>query len=320
VLVPELTAKIGPANILAANYAASGRAPTIGAGNYAGGGWNPISAAINAGKTAASDISGAAKSAAHTVSNLWSDTTGLLANPVNWISQHATSMLTQGIGSGTVGSDVAHGAATAAVNAIKSMINDSMTVNDVNYKAGAGVQQWKPDVLKALQLNGLSSALANQVLFQMQTESGGNPNAINLWDSNAAAGDPSRGLMQVIGTTFSEYHVKGTSENILDPLANIAAALAYAKAVYGPTLERNGMGVGSGHGYASGGNAPAGDVAWVGENGPELVRFGEAARVTPNSELTGHTFNINIYGGMPTASQLNQLKSQLSNAVAGLNV
>lgn len=323
VLVPELTARIGPANILAANYAASGRAPTIGAGNYAGGGWNPVTAVLNAGKSIGSDISGAAKSAASTVSNLWSDTTGLLANPVNWISQHATSMLTQGIGSGTVGSDVAHGAATAAVNAIKSMISDSMSVNDVNYKAGAGVQQWKPDVLKALTLNGLSSALANQVLYQMQTESGGNPNAINLWDSNAAAGDPSRGLMQVIATTFQQYHVPGTSENILDPVANIAAAINYAKHTYGPDLERNGMGIGSGHGYARGGNAPAGDEAWVGENGPEKVLFGEAARVVPNSQAMGgihfHEGSIVINGRM-SAQDVQKLKQDFATALSGFNV
>jgi SLT domain-containing protein/phage-related protein len=323
VLVPELTAKLGPANILRANYEASGRTPTIGAGNYAGGGWNPITAVLNAGKTVGSDISGAAKSAVKTVGNLWSDTTGLIANPVNWISQHATSMLTSGIGSGTVGSDVAHSAATSAVNAIKSMVSKSMTVNDVNYKAGAGVEQWKSDVLKALTLNGLGAALANQVLFQMQTESGGNPNAINLTDSNAAAGDPSRGLMQVIATTFSAFHVPGTSENILDPVANIAAALNYAKHTYGPTLERGGMGIGSGHGYARGGNAPAGDTAWVGETGPELVKFGAAARVIPNSQATGgvhfHEGAIVVNGRMST-QDVERLKQQLTTAVSGYNV
>ena len=72
-------------------------------------------------------------------------------------------------------------------------------------------------------------------------------------NSNAAAGDPSRGLLQTIGSTFDAYHVAGTSTNIYDPLANIAAAINYARHVYGPSLMRGGMGLGSGHGYALGG-------------------------------------------------------------------
>ena len=45
-------------------------------------------------------------------------------------------------------------------------------------------------------------------------ESSGNPRAINLWDVNAQNGVPSKGLLQVIPPTFSEYHVHGTSKNI----------------------------------------------------------------------------------------------------------
>jgi tape measure domain-containing protein len=67
----------------------------------------------------------------------------------------------------------------------------------------------------------------------IQRESGGNPNSINNWDSNAKAGDPSRGLMQTIGATFKHYHQAGTSNNIFDPVANIAAGINYIKARYG---------------------------------------------------------------------------------------
>jgi SLT domain-containing protein len=64
-------------------------------------------------------------------------------------------------------------------------------------------------------------------------ESSGNPNAINLWDSNAAKGIPSKGLLQTIDSTFDTYHVSGTSWNIYNPVANIAAACNYAYHVYG---------------------------------------------------------------------------------------
>jgi transglycosylase-like protein with SLT domain len=67
----------------------------------------------------------------------------------------------------------------------------------------------------------------------MLSESSGNPNAINNYDINAQNGDPSRGLMQTIGTTFNAYHIAGTSTNIYDPLANICSALNYINHRYG---------------------------------------------------------------------------------------
>jgi hypothetical protein len=64
-------------------------------------------------------------------------------------------------------------------------------------------------------------------------ESSGNPWAINNWDSNAAAGTPSKGLLQVIDPTFNAYHVANTSWDPYDPVANITAACHYAQHRYG---------------------------------------------------------------------------------------
>lgn len=71
-------------------------------------------------------------------------------------------------------------------------------------------------------------------------ESGGNPQAINNWDSNAAAGTPSKGLLQVIAPTFEAYHVPGTSTDSYDPVANITAACNYAADRYGSIDNVNG--------------------------------------------------------------------------------
>lgn len=71
-------------------------------------------------------------------------------------------------------------------------------------------------------------------------ESSGNPMAINNWDSNAVAGTPSKGLLQVIGPTFSAYHVPGTSTDSYDPVANITAACNYAADRYGSIDNVNG--------------------------------------------------------------------------------
>ena len=118
----------------------------------------------------------------------------------------------------------------------------------------------------------LPQSLASRVLYQMQTESGGNPNAINLTDINAQRGDPSRGLLQTIGSTFAAYHWPGTSWNIYDPRANIAAAVNYARHVYGPSLMSGGMGIGSGHGYDQGGWLPPGASLAVNRTGqPEYI-------------------------------------------------
>ncbi|MGW4089140.1 transglycosylase SLT domain-containing protein [Nocardia sp. NPDC004750] len=66
----------------------------------------------------------------------------------------------------------------------------------------------------------------------IERESGGNPNAVNNWDSNAAAGHASRGLTQTIPGTFQAYHVGGTSNNIHDPVANVAASMNYVMERY----------------------------------------------------------------------------------------
>jgi hypothetical protein len=143
-------------------------------------------------------------------------------------------------------------AAKAAIAREKAALANSFAAVPVR-NVGAGVARWAGVVRQALSMEHLNPNLILAVLYQMLTESGGNPNAINLSDINAQHGDPSRGLMQVIGSTFRAYHWPGTSGNIYDPLANVAAALNYARHRYGPSLISGGMGIGSGHGYALGG-------------------------------------------------------------------
>ncbi|HSZ38462.1 MAG TPA: transglycosylase SLT domain-containing protein [Trebonia sp.] len=158
---------------------------------------------------------------------------------------------------------------------------------------GSGVARWTPVVDQALAMLGLSLSLVPRVLYQMQTESGGNPQAINLSDFNATVlHDPSRGLMQVIGSTFAAFHVPGTSGNIYDPLANIAAALHYGELRYGPTLMTGGMGIGSGHGYDSGGYLPPGlSLAYNGTGVPEPVI--PASRIGKGGDVHYHvTVNV----------------------------
>lgn len=148
----------------------------------------------------------------------------------------------------SVGTMAAYTAKTIVDNAVSyiSKIMDEMLT--VKYNPSAGVEQWRNLAAKALQMTGQYSASnLNLLLYQMQTESGGNPNAINNWDINAKNGTPSKGLMQVIDPTFKAYAMKGYNTNIYDPLSNMIAAIRYTVSRYGSLA--NGW---KGHGYASG--------------------------------------------------------------------
>ncbi|WP_435133993.1 LysM peptidoglycan-binding domain-containing protein [Actinacidiphila sp. bgisy144] len=98
---------------------------------------------------------------------------------------------------------------------------------------------WINEALAIMKQNGIPGTY-NGIYRNIMRESSGNPNAINNWDSNAAAGTPSKGLLQTIQPTFDAYHVAGTSTNIYDPVANIVAACNYAYHVYGSIDNVNG--------------------------------------------------------------------------------
>lgn len=101
-------------------------------------------------------------------------------------------------------------------------------------KYGSSVERWRSTVNSALNKLGIySPANANRTLYQMKTESNGNPNAINNWDINAKNGTPSKGLMQVIDPTFRAYARSPYNKNIWDPMSNILASMRYALSRYG---------------------------------------------------------------------------------------
>ncbi|KAA8820265.1 hypothetical protein CSQ85_00160 [Bifidobacterium rousetti] len=172
-----------------------------------------------------------------------------------------------------------------AIGSIGAGIGGAVSGMVTNFKASAGVAQWTPQVLTALAMLGQPASWLQTVLRRMNQESGGNPNAINNWDSNAKAGHPSQGLMQTIPSTFAAYAGPLRSRGILDPLANIYAGLNYAIHRYGSLAALNRPG-----GYALGGIVPMlakggtvirDGVAMVGEKGPELLNLPAGAQVRP---------------------------------------
>lgn len=150
-------------------------------------------------------------------------------------------------------------------NWVKKMFDEFGALSLANYNPAAGVEQWRSTVIKALKMEGqYSDANVKRTLYQMQTESGGNPKAINLWDSNAKKGTPSKGLMQVIDPTFNAYARPGFNKNIYDPLSNILASVRYAVSRYGSLAKAY-----QGHGYANGGIATKPSI--FGEAGAEMA-------------------------------------------------
>lgn len=124
-------------------------------------------------------------------------------------------------------------------------------------------------------------------------ESGGNVFAINTTDSNAAASNASRGLAQVIPTTFNAFHQIGTPWDIYDPVANLAASINWIKYKYGsianvqqanPNLPPKG--------YSFGGIVPRGGGTHDSGGWLEHGQLGLNMSGTPEAVLTGPDYAL----------------------------
>ncbi|HEY9721965.1 MAG TPA: LysM peptidoglycan-binding domain-containing protein, partial [Oscillatoriaceae cyanobacterium] len=96
------------------------------------------------------------------------------------------------------------------------------------------VGSWINQAMTILEQHGVpaSKLNANDINTIIMHESSGNPRAQNNWDSNAAAGHPSKGLMQTIDPTFNAYALPGHTD-IWNPVDNIIAGVRYAISRYG---------------------------------------------------------------------------------------
>lgn len=258
-MVPEWTRAVGSDNIYRWNRIARQQGPSAVREDmmgYADGGVVPgfsVGGIVDA-------VGNFIGSVASTVSSFVSDPGGSISK---WIVDPVKSMISN-VGGGDWGSMVAKlplKSAQALVSKATSLWNSSASSSSstastsgqvASYSASAGVAQWSSYILQALSMLGQPASWLATVERRMNQESGGNPNAINLWDSNAKAGIPSQGLMQVIPPTFASYAGSLASRGILDPLANIYAGLNYALHRYGSLSALNQAG-----GYAEGGVVPS---------------------------------------------------------------
>ncbi|MFI0923561.1 transglycosylase SLT domain-containing protein [Streptomyces sp. NPDC021012] len=138
-------------------------------------------------------------------------------------SEHRSA--TPAVATGTGASAAAAAPAAAAPAAVQAA-----SIAATNY--ADNLDGWIRESLAIMGQQGIPGSY-DGIYRNVMRESSGNPQAINLWDSNAAAGTPSKGLLQVIEPTFLAYHVPGTSLDLFDPVANITAACNYAADRYG---------------------------------------------------------------------------------------
>lgn len=135
---------------------------------------------------------------------------------------------------------------------------------------GAGVERWRPYIIAAFKQLGYAPAdwKVNKLLRQIQTESGGNPNAFQhgYVDANTG-GNEARGLLQFAGSTWAADALPGHTD-WHNGYNEILAAIN--------VLEHGGEGgwgnVGNGHGWANGGLITQHGLYEVGEyNRPEMI-------------------------------------------------
>ncbi|MGL6235733.1 MAG: transglycosylase SLT domain-containing protein [Segniliparus sp.] len=180
------------------------------------------------------------------------DVGGKLLDAVSAVTgqdERAAAGIKQADGQGDQGAGAESGKKTGAGETAEGKID----VGKVGYdkvSAGTSEADMRNYINQALDKKGITDPAARKrwtdgYLTLMQRESSYNANAVNTSDSNAngaAVGDGnpancSRGLAQCIPSTFAAYHQAGTSSNIYDPVANIAASMNYAQSRYGVSAD-----------------------------------------------------------------------------------
>ncbi|MEN4813409.1 transglycosylase SLT domain-containing protein [Bacillus velezensis] len=165
--------------------------------------------------------------------------------------------------------DLAKGAFNFVKDKAVGFVKGKMSSYSASFSGGGSkaVKKW---VAQALSIKHLGPEYAGALETIAMKESGGNPNVVNNWDSNAKAGHPSQGLMQFIPSTFNAHKEPGHG-NIKNPVDQILASINYLNSRYGGIMKHPGL-VSMAHGgpyrgYATGGVINSPQVAALGENG-----------------------------------------------------
>ncbi|ELJ9288460.1 phage tail tape measure protein [Staphylococcus pseudintermedius] len=151
------------------------------------------------------------------------------------------------------------------------------------YPAGSGAAYASRVISQAQSILGgryKSRYIHDQMMRVAKRESNYKPNVVNNWDINALRGDPSRGLFQIIGSTF-RANAKSGYTNFSNPLHQAISAMRYIVARYGwGGFKRAGD-----YAYATGGLVHKG-LYQLGEEGyPEWIIPTDPSRASDAAKL-----------------------------------
>lgn len=164
----------------------------------------------------------------------------------------------------------------------------------------------------------VSAGDVSHIMNVIQHESGGRAGAVNNWDSNAAKGTPSKGILQFIEPTFMHYAMPGHT-NILNPLDQLLAM--FNDSTWRSDLTLGGWGPTGGRRYANGGWADKFSIFGEVPGEPELAV--NPARDTSEghiAEAIEARAKINPNGFAGTLSKLiESAKNSANNLVPVIN-
>ncbi|EJD5757477.1 phage tail tape measure protein [Staphylococcus pseudintermedius] len=151
------------------------------------------------------------------------------------------------------------------------------------YPAGSGAAYASRVISQAQSILGgryKSRYIHDQMMRVAKRESNYQPNVVNNWDINALRGDQSRGLFQIIGSTF-RANAKSGYTNFSNPLHQAISAMRYIVARYGwGGFKRAGD-----YAYATGGLVHKG-LYQLGEEGyPEWIIPTDPSRASDAAKL-----------------------------------
>lgn len=191
-----------------------------------------------------------------------------LADPLKatkGLLEKATSGLYKGLGNFA---NVAHGAMDKLTQPIADWFKKGLEKLEAQFESGGA----SPDLIRAAAAKmhvAISGADISHIMNVIKHESGGNARAVNNWDVNAKNGDPSKGILQFISSTFRKYAVAGHT-NIYSPFDQLLAM--FNDTTWRSDLTLGGWGPTGGRRFATGGEVFGLTNAIIGDN-PEHHEF-----------------------------------------------
>lgn len=233
-----------------------------------------------------------------------------LADPLKatkGLLEKATSGLYKGLGNFA---DVAHGAMDKLTQPIADWFKKGLEKLEAQFESGGA----SPDLIRAAAAKmhvAISDDDISHIMNVIKHESGGNARAVNNWDINAKHGDPSKGILQFISSTFRKYAVAGHT-NIYSPFDQLLAM--FNDTTWRSDLTLGGWGPTGGRRFATGGEVFGLTNAIIGDN-PEHHEFVLNPYATSAEPLLDKAFEATAQAQPATQGVNNSGNSKLDQMI-----